>query len=148
MVMSTSRKRAGEEEKQAFAHRLRQAIRAAGFETEADFARACALHVPPGMKFERQVVSNYTRAKSLPTRRNLDIMATVLKISPTDLLAPDRVLSSDEVAALVGTYSAPARSENEISFVTLTDGTSRLSINKVVPTAIALKILALLTEAA
>jgi transcriptional regulator with XRE-family HTH domain len=113
-----------------FARRVQEQLNKRGW-TQSELARRMAVKLPES-RVGRDNVSKYVRSQVLPLPPMLQAMADVFEVTPEFLL--------------------PARHANvDIPPVQLQDqgdGTTRLRIDKVMPTKLAAKIYAMLAEAA
>lgn len=113
--------------KDAFAKRLYRAIVDKGL-TQSEVARRAGLN--------KAAISSYATARSLPTPTNLNKLAKVLEVAPEELLPPIGDLVNDNPVH-IDVASMKAVGDG---------GLSRLQINKIIPTPMALDILRLVSQ--
>lgn len=113
--------------KDAFSKRLYHAIVNKAL-TQSELARRAGLN--------KAAVSSYATARSLPTPTNLAKLAKVLDVAPEELLPPIGDLVNDNPVH-IDTASMKAVGDS---------GMSRLQINKIIPTPLALEILRLVSQ--
>lgn len=113
--------------KDAFSKRLYHAIVNKGL-TQSEVGRRAGLN--------KAAISSYATARSLPTPTNLAKLAKVLEVAPEELLPPIGDLVNDSPVH-IDVASMKAVGEGSMS---------RLQINKIVPTPLALDILRLVSQ--
>ena len=108
--------------------------------SQSELARRISERLPPpspgqkqGHDFGRDRISHYIRGISLPRPEALSLLAQVLDITPDDLLPPGGNPAARRVAPL--------------SMQDLGDGRCALNVNQVVSSAVAMKIIRILSEA-
>ena len=113
-----------------FARRLSNQLVLKGW-NQSDLAAAATKIAPAGIKIGRDSVSNYIRAKNLPTPVHLKLLSDALGCTTNDLM-PTRGTRE------AGDTAQPAELKD------MGQGTAWLRINEVVPWQVALQVMAIL----
>lgn len=113
-----------------FARRLSKQLVLKGW-NQSRLAAEAVKFAPPGVKMGRDKVSNYVRAKNLPTPVHLKILCDALSCKPEDLMPTRGRREAGEAAQIA-------------ELKDMGQGTAWLRINEVVSWPIALQVMALL----
>jgi transcriptional regulator with XRE-family HTH domain len=114
-----------------FGRRLQKKLDERGW-TQSELARRMAARLP-NSRVGRDNISKYIRGMVLPLSAHLAKMCEVLECEPGDLI-PSRVYRN-------------GRDQSDLFLEDLGDGTTRVQLDRVVPSKMALKVYALLNEA-
>ena len=120
----------------AFAKRLETLMANAGLNQSQLAARANSL-AAEGVSVRRDDINRFIHTKHEPTRPKLEAIAAALNVTP-DSLFPENLRAKAE---------RPWRASSSVAMETLEGGkTARVYVSRVLPTAIALKILQMVEE--
>lgn len=118
--------------KAEFGRRLQHALTEKGW-NQSDLAREATRHMPGKQRFGRDNISNYVRGKQIPGPVRLRALCDALGMPATDLVPPGAVNTVSGINVPLEVKSAG-------------EGRMLLRVNQVIPTDMAMRIIALLGQ--